>query len=43
VPLLDEKEIKCMIMKKKKRYLLSKYTSDDIKEEKVKAKEMLSI
>jgi pre-mRNA-splicing factor ISY1 len=43
VPLLDEKEIECMVVEKKKHELLSKYMSEDLMEEQVKAKAMLNI
>jgi len=37
VPLLYEKEINCMVLEKKEHDLLSKYTSEDLKEEQVEA------
>jgi pre-mRNA-splicing factor ISY1 len=33
VPFLDEKEIECMVVEKKKQELLSKYMSEDLMEE----------
>jgi hypothetical protein len=43
VPLLDEKEIECMVVEKKKEEFLSKYMSEDIKEEQVTASVVISI
>ena len=44
VPLLDEKAIERMVVEKKKHDdLLSKYTSEDLMEEQVDAKEILNI
>ncbi|KAL8153794.1 hypothetical protein V2J09_011554 [Rumex salicifolius] len=43
VPLPDEKEIERMVVEKKKMELLSKYTSEDLQEEQLEAKEMLNI
>ncbi|KAH9621425.1 hypothetical protein KSS87_015226 [Heliosperma pusillum] len=43
VPLPDEKEIERMIVEKKKKELLSKYTSDELLQEQTEAKAMLNI
>ncbi|XP_078172198.1 pre-mRNA-splicing factor ISY1-like protein [Carex rostrata] len=43
VPLPDEKEIEKMVLEKKKRDLLSKYTSEGLLEEQQEAKEMLNV
>jgi pre-mRNA-splicing factor ISY1 len=43
VPFSVEKEIKCMVVEKKKHEILSKYTSDDLMEDQVEAKTMLNI
>lgn len=43
VPLPDEKEIEKMVLEKKKRELLSKYTSEGLLEEQQEAKEMLNV
>ncbi|KAL6961170.1 hypothetical protein U1Q18_038933 [Sarracenia purpurea var. burkii] len=43
VPLPDEKEIERMVVEKKKMELLSKYTSEDLLEEQIEAKDMLNI
>lgn len=40
---LDEKEIECMVVEKKKLELLSKYVSDDLVKEELEVKEMLNI
>ncbi|PNT68989.1 hypothetical protein BRADI_3g48020v3 [Brachypodium distachyon] len=43
VPLPDEKEIERMVLEKKKKELLSKYTSDTLQDEQKEAKEMLNV
>uniref|UniRef100_A0ACD5ZKJ6 Uncharacterized protein n=1 Tax=Avena sativa TaxID=4498 RepID=A0ACD5ZKJ6_AVESA len=43
VPLPDEKEIERMVLEKKKKELLSKYTSDTLQGEQKEAKEMLNV
>jgi pre-mRNA-splicing factor ISY1 len=43
VPLPDEKEIEKMVLERKKRELLSKYTSEGLLEEQQEAKEMLNV
>ncbi|BFG36923.1 hypothetical protein CerSpe_231970 [Prunus speciosa] len=43
VPLPDDKEIEKMVLEKKKKELLSKYTSDGLLEEQTEAKQMLNI
>ncbi|KAM0842844.1 hypothetical protein ACQ4PT_058099 [Festuca glaucescens] len=43
VPLPDEKEIARMVLEKKKKELLSKYTSDTLQGEQKEAKEMLNV
>lgn len=43
VPLPDEKEIERMVVEKKKKELLSKYTSKGLLEEQTEAKAMLNI
>jgi hypothetical protein len=44
VPLLDEKAIEHMVVEKKKHdEILSKYTSEDLMEDHVEAKEMINI
>jgi len=40
---MDEKVIECMVVEKKKQEIISKYTSEDIMEEKVEAKVILNI
>jgi pre-mRNA-splicing factor ISY1 len=43
VPLPDEKEIERMVLERKKKELLSKYTSDALQVEQEEAKEMLNV
>ncbi|CAA2955727.1 pre-mRNA-splicing factor ISY1 homolog [Olea europaea subsp. europaea] len=43
VPLPDEKEIEKMVLEKKEQELLSKYTSENLREEQTEAKAMLNI
>jgi hypothetical protein len=40
---MNEKEIECMAVEKKKHELISKYMGEDLMEEYVKAKAMLNI
>jgi hypothetical protein len=40
---MDEKEIECMVLEKKKQEFLSKHKSEDLMEEHVKANAMLNI
>ena len=43
VPLPDEKEIERRVLEKKKKDLLSRYTSEGLVEEQTEAKDMLNI